>query len=173
MRATYTRCPACRSVAGRLTRSGLHRECVYCHHTWAARTRKTRSPVVSLAYAEPKSGLAGRETRDCAVRALAVAACVSYDEAHAACKAEGRRDRQGTYEGTLKRAAMRLAPGASCLRYDDGFYGKTARDVAAMFPVGHFVLWSRNHAFALCDGVLHDWDNRSGLCRVVGGVRLA
>lgn len=174
MPATYTKCPACRALAGYLTNGGKRRECAYCHHDWPARTRAMRSPVVSLAYATAESPLARGEKKDCAVRALAVAACVSYDEAHAACAAEGREPRQGTHPYVIARAARRLAPGAYGLPLSDQcLYGRTARAIAAAYPVGHYVLWSNSHAFALCDGTLHDWANKHGLARVVGGVRLA
>ena len=48
------------------------------------------------------------ENNDCAVKAVAVVTGISYAEAHAALKAEGRKDRDGTYNRDTKAAIKKL-----------------------------------------------------------------
>jgi len=49
-----------------------------------------------------------RERNDCAVRAVSVVAGIGYAEAHAALRAEGRRNGQGTYFAQYKQALEKM-----------------------------------------------------------------
>jgi hypothetical protein len=142
------------------------------------------APVCTANYAAPAEG--ANETNDCAVRALAVAACIAYADAHAIMARNGRRPRRGTPTDIITKACRDAAPGAESLtwselyvpRVDSRYYSRGFRTVAAFaraYPVGHFVAWSRTHAFAIVDGVLHDWRATRGktMQRVTGAVRLA
>jgi len=94
------------------------------------------------------------ETRDCTVRALAVAAGIPYEQAHAALKAAGRTDRKGIVlaqainSGRLKlegRKFVDVLKTPTCL----GFFLKA-------HPKGTFLCRKARHAFAIVDGILHD-----------------
>jgi len=143
---------------------------------------------ITRSYTEP--GIEG-ETRDCAVRAIAVACCVSYAEAYFACEIAGRRPREATYvpemlgaltlvlgkvppriEGTFRhRGGLARRDYWSAGRSD--YMPDTLTQFLAKHPEGHYVLYSYNHAFAVCDGVVHDYQQTTGpRTRIQGGWRV-
>jgi hypothetical protein len=145
--------------------------CGACYLTPA---RRESVQKVTAAYAAPAS--VPGETKDCAVRALAVAACVAYETAHAACAANGRANRRGTHPATIEAAARQLVASA---RRDDsmarhGAYAKyhTVGSFAKANPKGHFVVWSQSHAIAICDGIIHDWESRGTRAALRGVIQL-
>lgn len=91
---------------------------------------------------------------DCSVRALAVATGATYEQASAVFSAAGRSVKRGTsqetsqklYESWLKMERIREPE------------GWTLDMFLLMFPKGSYVLHRRGHAFAVIDGVLHDWE---------------
>lgn|SRR5574341_439091 len=136
------------------------------------------------AYAAPSiiNGFVIAESRDCAVRALMVAACISYGAAFELLRAAGRKNNKGTTQRQLE-SAIRAAgfPYATAQwnpitkktcymrpsKYVDehGFILEPAtrisRSTVAQFARdnsrGHFVVHVANHFITICDGVVHDW----------------
>ncbi len=96
------------------------------------------------------------ETNDCVVRAWAIAAQIPYAEAHAAFKAAGRRDRRGT-KLHVSEAVM-----GDLRCYPRGSRVTVAKWLRAN-PSGHFVVFVRGHAFAVIDGVCHDYYYRAAM----------
>ncbi len=87
------------------------------------------------------------EKRDCAVRALAVAADIPYYQAHDVFKHGGRRRRCGSYR-TRETLAEVGIKGVSCRMSLASFIN--------MNPKGSFYVIKRGHAFAVKDGVVFD-----------------
>ena len=165
---------------------GRWHSCRNCGDYFTTKARAVRSTLAkctgpyAVSAEDPGASRAKHEKADCAVRALAVAACVAYDVAHEALALSGRRPREGTHSSTMFAGARRLVHDARWLSWDV-FYAidrsgrnPTITAFARAYPTGHFLLWSRTHAFALVDGVLYDWHatHGKGLQRVTGGVRL-
>ena len=97
------------------------------------------------------------ERHDCAVRALAVAADISYDEAHAALKRNGRKDKRATYPASTRGVAAEYG-----FVEEPEKRGKTLAQFTRQQPVGRYLVRIRNHALAVVDGVVHDWPDTSG-----------
>jgi Zn-finger nucleic acid-binding protein len=164
----YT-CPHCRarSYMPQVPPSGI-RECPYCHATWTAR-RPADVARQTGAYAAPAP--IQDETNDCAVRALATAAAVSYETAHAACEAAGRKRREGMYAQDLYAAAKMLCPRAHLVPIPSD--ARTLAKWMTAHPVGCYIVRRPGHFFAVVDGVLHDWARGTGpRSRVLGAIRL-
>lgn len=111
-----------------------------------------------------------RETNDCTVRALAAAANISYDQAHATMAKYGRKFRHGTYHDTQAnayeehggelRAIFGTTKGAK-YRADKvenvpHVEGITLGKLMDKIPMGRFVCIMRGHAFAIVDRQLAD-----------------
>lgn len=112
-----------------------------------------------------KSGLG--EQRDCVVRAVSVAGCLDYHQAHALLAKHGRRPRCATYiRSTI--GAMREGFGSE-VRYGNKL---TLAQFAAKHSKGHYVLLTSSHAIALVDGVVYDWAPHPR-CRIVWYFQLA
>ena len=112
--------------------------------------------IDTTAYATVAKGDFRRERRDCSVRAFAVAMGVPYEEAHAAFKRHGRKDHMGTpvfvshwvhTEAGMTRIDPRMPTLTQFIREN---------------PKGRFVVHRRGHAFAVIDGVVHDWGHGTG-----------
>lgn len=93
---------------------------------------------------------AARESNDCAVIALSIAANITYLEARTFLRDEvGRKDGEGTPTGAMVFAY-------------DSIYGrfnaksKTARTVVAELASGSYMVSVRRHIFAVVDGVSFD-----------------
>lgn len=105
--------------------------------------------------------------KDCSVRALAVAACISYDEAHEAFRKHGRLTDAPTFYNVSHATYKSLFPEAGWRSY-----GMSLSRFLRSHDRGHYVLHTRTHAFAVCDGVVHDWTFRPR-CVVREFIRLA
>jgi hypothetical protein len=111
-----------------------------------------------------------RETNDCTVRALMVAANISYDQAHATMAKHGRKFAKGTYHdtqvkayeehggelraifGTTKGARYR----ANKVENVPHVEGITLGKLIDRIPMGRFVCIMNGHAFAIIDRQLAD-----------------
>jgi hypothetical protein len=119
-----------------------------------------------------------KETNDCSVVAIAVLCGVTYQEAHAAMKAQGRKDRQGAYDFQIIRAARSF--GKSIQRVEvqsiiDQFPGnhKTLKSMTTYHPirfrkvfesmVGSYMVFTSCHVCSLVDGKIIDWSNDKAL----------
>ena len=104
-------------------------------------------------YASLGDGL--NEHNDCVVRAFSLAGNLPYTQVHAVLAKHGRKHRGRTKYRVSTAARKELFP-------DDPFYSTvmdvptTARFVKA-HPVGRYICFTRTHAFALIEGVVHDW----------------
>jgi len=125
------------------------------------------------------------ESRDCSVRALATATGLPYAEAHAVMAASGRLPKQAWWTdrglkflaelGVIKFEEVKLidwsdrAESKALFRsyeldkgdvYDrrqrSRFKAVTIGALLRRLPAGHYVCHTRDHAFALIDGVVHD-----------------
>ena len=103
-------------------------------------------------YAQTPAGYKD-EKRDCVVRALRVAAGISYEEAHATLKSEGRFDRGTTFPSAMARAAVRH--GFVAVLPD--FVRPTLAHFVRTHPTGSYIVRLKKHAIAVRDGIVHDW----------------
>jgi hypothetical protein len=138
----------------------------------------TRKPSI---VADPRvyrtrTALSGTENADCAVRAVMVACCIDYDAAHRLFDAAGRVPRQATpWAITVRVAEQAAGPIVVESTYDNSqLHRPTLKQWLAKHPVGHYIVRNGRHAFAVCDGVLHDWRSTTGpRTRVYGSIRVA
>ncbi len=92
---------------------------------------------------------------DCSVRALAVACGVPYAVASVALSVTGRRVKQGTDLETTIRLHEEFL-GMVRVRSAKGMDLETFCLVA---PKGAYVVHKKGHAFAVIDGIVHDWES--------------
>ena len=99
-----------------------------------------------------RHGAGAPEKKDCVVRAISLAVNVAYAEVHAALAAQGRETGKSTYARqtltVVESYGMQQVP--------------TVRPTLQQFirenRQGRYVVIRRGHAFALIDGVVHDWN---------------
>lgn len=92
---------------------------------------------------------------DCSIRALAVAANCSYNQASAIFSSGGRKLKKGTdvlLTKTIHETWLLMKP-------VDGIQGWQLAAFIAAHPNGRYILHKRSHAFAVVDGIVHDWEN--------------
>lgn len=102
------------------------------------------------AYSAPRPAW---DRNDCSIRAFSVAAGCSYEFASAAFSVAGRKIKRGTCGIESQRVMeeyFHMEPVTI-------FPGMCVAEFACLFPEGSFVCHRRRHAFAIIDGVLHDW----------------
>ena len=112
----------------------------------------------------------GLERSDCAVRAISIAACISYEAAHALLEKHGRQRGKPTKWTVIRKAMEDLFPEVWFKSFASTKPLTLVR-ICELYPKGNFVLFTTRHAFALCDGVVHDWQSHP-LCRVIGFYKL-
>jgi hypothetical protein len=95
------------------------------------------------------------DKNDCSVRALAVATGVPYAVASVAYSVLGRRVRAGTEVSLSERLHIEIL-GMVQITAVEGMDLETFLQVA---PKGRYVVHKVGHAFAVVDGVVHDWEN--------------
>lgn len=93
------------------------------------------------------------EDRDCAVKATALVTDVSYEVAHAALKAQGRKNRCGTYPVQYRSAIA--AMGFEVRKVE--FKRCTVRTIGAQLRRGKFLVRVNRHVLAVVDGKVMDW----------------
>jgi len=126
----------------------------------AAKRAKVTLQIDSSHYATMQSP---GDTKDCVVRAFAVAAEISYDLSHDLCAKHGRKFRKGTYDHTIQKVAVHEL---AMTRIDCGRVWAptmTLRQFIEQNPVGRFMMIRPRHAFAVIDGVVHDWSRGTTL----------
>lgn len=124
------------------------------------------------AYSNPSHSTVG-ERHDCAVRALAIALGAEYDNARALYAAYGRKPRQGTPSSVT--AALMQWVGATTVDHWNprSLLNLTLAQFIQAHPTGCYWLARRGHAFALLDGVVHDWRHGTGArSRIVQAYRM-
>jgi len=114
--------------------------------------------------------VANNEKNDCAVKALAIAAGVSYEVAHATCAAFGRKERHGIRTSnvvpaleSLGKKAVRVTQRSFIERYPASH--QVLRSVTTHHPDRFHDVWAdgktylvftRGHVLAVVNGVNHD-----------------
>lgn len=99
------------------------------------------------------------ECRDCSVISAAIAGRVSYKVAHAALKAQGRKDRGGAYTFQSVEALQSLGCTVERLQFgpQPNGNGWTAASIGRRFPRGYYLVTFRGHIAAMVNGKLEDW----------------
>lgn len=92
-----------------------------------------------------------KETNDCAVKAVALACKMSYNEAHSRLKAFGREDRKGTrfFKHFLQNHLS---------EYDIEVvdFKSTLFRFMQNKPIGTYIIGCRDHAFCIDNGIIKD-----------------
>lgn len=111
-----------------------------------------------------------RETNDCAVKAIAIACGVKYGDVRNALKAEGRKERKGTYRYQIANVIksfgynIRLVEKASFIGKYSGRHANL-KSVTTHHPDRFHDVWAdgnsylfftSGHVLAVVDGVNHD-----------------
>ena len=101
------------------------------------------------------------ERNDCSVKAVAILCNATYDEAHAALKAAGRKDRKGAGFDQIMKAVRSLG---CYVEYDDelnhrgrNMHRITVNRVGAALPKGRWLVYSNGHVLAVKNGEVLDW----------------
>ena len=139
---------------------------------------KVKSFLADNPYDKIKRGEEHRfEGSDCSVQAVAIVCGVTYAEAHAACKALGRKDGKGMSTHLIERAVEALGCKVECRR---------RRDFIAQYPGAHknlqnvtthhpsrfnkvwadgktYLFYTTGHVAAVVDGANGDWCRRNAL----------
>ncbi len=90
---------------------------------------------------------------DCSVRALMGATGMPYQLAQAIFAAHGRKFGKGTQKDVTAKVHAQL--GLVKIPAD----GMTIEAFCVLFPKGRFVVHKSRHAFAVVDGIVHDWQS--------------
>ncbi len=133
---------------------------------------KIAKPKSSEKYLELNSNtvLAG-EANDCSVKTIAVVCNISYEEAHEACKLQGRKAGGAMVTGSILDAIQMLGfkttsikktafidnyPGChSNLKHVTTYHPKRFSEVWADGKV--YVMFVKGHVLAIENGIMHDW----------------
>lgn len=114
------------------------------------------------------------ETKDCSVKAVALACNVEYVVAHKALADNGRRERKGAYTQEILNAVKDLGYKAESVMPMDFIrqYPKGHRDVLRSVTTHHparfnsvwadgntYLVFTRGHVLTVINGVNHDWTN--------------
>lgn len=91
---------------------------------------------------------------DCSVRALAVGTGCTYEQASAVFSAAGRQMKHGTSQDTSHKVHVEWLK----MKPLENVKGWSVAAFIAANPSGTFILHRRRHAFAVVNGVLHDWE---------------
>jgi hypothetical protein len=95
------------------------------------------------------------EKDDCAVKAFAIIAGLTYDEAHDLLGRHGRLSRQATKDSVLVEALRHC--GVELHRYD-GPVPKTVKKAREKLDPAHdYLIWTAKHVLPYMDGQVHDW----------------
>lgn len=103
------------------------------------------------------------ESKDCTVRAIAAALRIPYAKAHEAARLAGRRMKRGFWPDRILKsmgvsfteARMYDEKRAKCGSWRTSPY-PTLSQVLPLLSKGQYILDTRNHAFAVVDGVIYD-----------------
>lgn len=108
----------------------------------------------STAYAAPRPF---EDKADCSIRALACAAGTSYEIASMTFSAQGRKMKKGTDVNVSIKVHEEVL-GMKRITLAEGIRLEAFLEVA---KEGRYVVHKKGHAFAIVNGIVHDWDNTS------------
>lgn len=97
------------------------------------------------------------ERNDCVVRALALAAGISYDESHALLEKHGRQYAKGTSWMTHRNAIKDLNGTAVIDTPNTKLAKFTLNSFITNHPTGSYFVIRRGHAIAVINGRVYDW----------------
>jgi hypothetical protein len=107
------------------------------------------------------------ELNDCVVRAFSIVLDKPYDDLHAQCAKHGRKFAKGTHYYTQRNVAQEN--GMVEINWNElrnlspsGEYPTVLQFLKA-FPKGRYYVCRNGHAFAIIDGVIHDWARGTGI----------
>jgi hypothetical protein len=106
--------------------------------------------------------VAPRERNDCTVRAISTVAGVDYATAHAVLKVHGRRTRCAFHLERHVQEITKTFGLRATFMCGSGTLGKFLQGN----PAGTFLIRKHKHAFAIIDGVVHDYQPASDLYRI-------
>lgn len=115
------------------------------------------------------------ERNACAVRALSVAANMPYEIARRLYAKHGRKPNDGAYRFTTRAVMDELdyQPVAHFAPVLCRAVFITLAQFIKAHPRGRYWLGRKGHAFALIDGVVHDWAwGGSARCRITAAYRI-
>jgi hypothetical protein len=96
------------------------------------------------------------ETKDCAVKAVAIVTNTPYKVVHAMMAKHGRKPRRGTPMGITHKVLKEL--GVWVERCDDKFRSRTVNQLKSELPkTGRFLVRTRGHILACVNGKVMDW----------------
>ena len=95
------------------------------------------------------------DKNDCSVRALACATGVHYIVASMTFTAQGR----SVKKGTPTELSTKLHEEVLGMRRIEMAEGMRLEDFVGFATTGSFIIHKAHHAFAVVDGVIHDWEN--------------
>ena len=114
-----------------------------------------------------------KETNDCFVRALAIAAGITYTEAHGIASAEfGRKERNGTkgVRSTIHQLNQRnhlshigleiKGVNHTYVNRKGHIHGLNIRGFYNRYGKGHYLVLVSGHALAIIDGKIQDWSTK-------------
>jgi hypothetical protein len=98
-----------------------------------------------------------RDKDDCTVRAFSLVMGCSYDKARMFMAANGRNHREGMSFGQLRNIFDNLKKHKATILCPDVSVAKFAKNNLS----GRYYIIIEQHALAVIDGVIHDWDTSS------------
>ena len=114
-----------------------------------------RVDIRAMKFIDYAAGRPDWEMRDCAIRAIAIAAERPYDEVHRVFQQLGRKDKHRTSRRILTEA-MRLCWGRYQVTPESISSDKTVGQLVETHPEGRFVVRVPGHLFAMIEGVIID-----------------
>jgi len=96
-----------------------------------------------------------KETKDCAVKAVAMATGVHYVDVHSLMAANGRKTRKGTLNSITYKVLRHLGFKWTGVK----FQARTIRTLEREFKhrPGTYLVWVRQHILVMKDGEVIDW----------------
>jgi hypothetical protein len=97
------------------------------------------------------------DRRNCVLKSVALAGCMDYSTVDEVFTRHGRQRNRATLPYVSLAAMRELFPLAR--RYTPVLH-ETTKAFCESHRQGHYLVFVRGHAFALCDGVVFDWTYR-------------
>ena len=107
------------------------------------------------------------EKDDCVVRAFSIVLDRPYNEVHSTCEKHGRKFAHGT-SGNIQRTVaqeygMVEVTWKELRALSSSALYPTVLQFLKAFPKGRYYVCRDGHAFAIIDGVIHDWARGTGI----------
>ena len=103
------------------------------------------------------------DRRDCCVRSFSIVLEKPYSEVHAVCAKYGRRKNSGMYDVQQRDVAKEYGMTPVKVYGISPNGNPTVLQFIKAFPKGRYYVARSGHAFAIIDGVIHDWKSGTGI----------